>query len=450
MNPDSVGLTRGAGGVIRVEAAGIGHDLLLALVALNLLLVCAVLLLVWQQASRSSAGTSAGTRAWQRWLGIGVGAGIGILFLWQVRDLLTPFLIAFFLASLLDPVVTNLQKRGVSRARAVGSIFTLALVLFALALVLIVPRAKAEMEDLAENAASYSQGLSDRATQFYNGLPAFVRTHVPPPAKFLDARSPAVAAATQNVLEKAKNALFGLAGKALWLIIIPLSLVFFLLDYPNIRARIISLCPPRHRASIDTMSAEVVGIFGQYIRSLAKVCALYGVCAALIFYWLGVRHALFLGIAAGVFYAVPYVGPALTTIAASVISLTMNPVQIYPTHIVLQPTLYAILVVGCFIVMHVTFDYVITPRVVGGSVGLHPLVNIFALMCGATLFGVWGMLLAVPVAASVQMLLLYFFPKLGDRPACAPLSTTAPPESLASILPADEPLGSPVEEAVRG
>jgi predicted PurR-regulated permease PerM len=66
--------------------------------------------------------------------------------------------------------------------------------------------------------------------------------------------------------------------------------------------------------------------------------------------------------------------------------------------------------------MHVSFDYVLTPRVVGGSVGLHPLVNVFALMAGATLFGVWGMLLAVPVAASLQMILIYFFPKLAEKP----------------------------------
>jgi len=96
--------------------------------------------------------------------------------------------------------------------------------------------------------------------------------------------------------------------------------------------------------------------------------------------------------------------------------------------------LYAILVVLCFGAMHVTFDYVITPRVVGGSVGLHPLVNVFALMCGATIFGVWGMLLAVPVAASIQMLLVYFFPKLAEKPILATLptaSTTTPPDELA-------------------
>jgi predicted PurR-regulated permease PerM len=71
---------------------------------------------------------------------------------------------------------------------------------------------------------------------------------------------------------------------------------------------------------------------------------------------------------------------------------------------------------------------------VGGSVGLHPVVNIFALMCGATLFGVWGMLLAVPVAASVQMTLIYFYPKLSQRaPSTAPAALPAlPPDKAAA------------------
>lgn len=77
---------------------------------------------------------------------------------------------------------------------------------------------------------------------------------------------------------------------------------------------------------------------------------------------------------------------------------------------------FAIVLVGVFAAMHITFDYGLTPRIVGGSVGLHPLLNVFALMCGASLFGVWGMLLAVPVAASVQMVMLYFSRNWRSRP----------------------------------
>src|SRR5579862_3994477 len=124
-------------------------------------------------------------------------------------------------------------------------------------------------------------------------------------------------------------------SKAIWIIILPLSLVFFLLDYQSIRAKLISFFPARSQRNVDRMSQEIVNIFSLYFRNLAKVCALYGIAAAILFYWLGLRHALFIGIAAGIFYAVPYAGPALTTITSGIVALTMNPVQIFPTSITL-------------------------------------------------------------------------------------------------------------------
>jgi predicted PurR-regulated permease PerM len=163
------------------------------------------------------------------------------------------------------------------------------------------------------------------------------------------------------------------------------------------------------------MSQEVVDIFSQYIRGLAKVCVLYGFTAVVLFAAFRLPYALFLGIAAGILYAVPYVGPGLAMSSAAIISLTAG-----------KGVPYTGVVVAAFIIMHVTFDYGVTPRVVGGSVGLHPLVNVFALMVGATMFGVPGMLLAVPVAASIQRLLSHFFPRLAQQPVVAPEVAVSP------------------------
>jgi predicted PurR-regulated permease PerM len=85
-------------------------------------------------------------------------------------------------------------------------------------------------------------------------------------------------------------------------------------------------------------------------------------------------------------------------------------------HIPASSTGYTLTVILCAIVAQNLFDQIVYPRVVGASVGLHPVVSIFALMAGATLCGVLGMLIAVPVAASIQIVLMYFFPKLTQPP----------------------------------
>jgi predicted PurR-regulated permease PerM len=339
-----------------------------------------------------------------RWLVILlVAVALGWLVL-RLRDVLIPFGIAFFLASLLDPVVNNLQRRGRSRGWAVGSIFALVFTMIVLVGALSLRYAIPQMKDLAANSKSYSNTVTTRVTSLYeSNRDTFKRFGIE--KNPIKDRSGPVATAVEGVLENLKVAVIGIAGQVLWLIIIPLSLFYFLLDYPNIRAKLISFVPVRQRASVDKMSLEIVEIFSAYVRGLAKVCALYAVSASVLFTVFGLRYSLFLGMAAGVLYAVPYVGPAIAMASAGIVAFTMG-----------GSIGYASAVVAVFAAMHVAFDYVLTPRVVGGSVGLHPLVNVFALMAGATLFGVWGMLLAVPVAASIQMILLYFFPKLSERP----------------------------------
>jgi predicted PurR-regulated permease PerM len=389
-------------------------DVLLIVVAINLLVLTGASLYTLYRLNRAGGPAAWPRLAWHKLIPLTVFGAIVVYFLWRVRDLLTPFVIAFFLASLLDPVVTRIQNRGVARGRVVASIFGLVISLFVLAAVVIVPMAMRQMTHLATNAPEYSKKLNEEVEKYYVKYQKPLAT-VGIKKNPLQDKSGPVATTVSRVLDSLKAALTGLAGQVLWIVIIPLSLFYFLLDYQQIRTKLISFIPARYQFSVDRMSQEIVEIFSQYTRGLAKVCALYGLTAVLLFSVFQLPYALFLGMAAGILYAVPYVGPAIGIAGAAIIAITTG-----------ASTLYVVAVVVAFLLMHVFFDYGITPKVVGGSVGLHPLVNIFALMVGATLFGVWGMLLAVPVAASIQMLLLYFFPKLGERPVLATPEATAP------------------------
>ncbi len=373
------------------------------------------------------------TPAWQRAATLLLVTALALTFLWQVRTVLPPFLIAFFLASLLDPVVNNLQRRGISRARAVLAIYLMVFLWVTLALIVVIPPAMDQVSQLTRNADTYKTNLQLQSDAWYEQNQKLLNGIGIKKNPLTDRAGPVLQTAA-SFLGTLQASALALTGQVLWLILIPLTLYFLLMEYPALRAKILSLFPVRHQAHLDKITEEIVEIFSTYFRSLAKVCVLYGLAAVVIFFLLGVKYSLFLGIAAGVLYAVPYVGPLVTMASAAVISLMMQPVVLVPTSITLSPAVHAVIVVLAFLVMHFTFDYGITPRVVGGSVGLHPVVNIFALMCGATLFGVWGMLLAVPVAASVQMMLIYFFPKLGQKASSVAVAAlTAPTPDEAAV-----------------
>lgn len=354
---------------------------------------------------------------WRRLASALLPAVVVVYFLWRVRAILTPFLIALFAAALLDPVVTRIASKGVPRARAVASIFGLTLLAIVMAGVLVLPSAIGQVTDLASNISVYAENFSHETERVTTSADRWYDKHSGTlaslgfsdrPSTFVSRQAGPISNAVRDVLDAVQQTLINLLGQVLWLIIIPVSLFYFLLDYPVLRSRLTALLPASRRHEMDRMAQEVIEIFGAYVRGLTKVCLLYAVTAAILFWLLRLHYALFLGMAAGVFYAVPYVGPALSLLSVLVIALTMG-----------KGAAYVLLALLFFVAMHVSYDYGVTPRVVGGSVGLHPLLNIFALMCGVTLFGVWGMILAVPVAASLKRILVHFYPWLAKPPDAA-------------------------------
>jgi len=238
-----------------------------------------------------------------------------------------------------------------------------------------------------------------------------------------------IQAVLSSGLSTVTSTLGGLASRALWLIIIPLTSFFFMRDYPILRARIITQFPEMYHERIDIMSREVMDVFSAYLRGLGKICTLYSVVAICLYSVLGLRYALILGLFAGIFYAVPYVGQIFTALGTGTIAYLMDTHRIfffYKLNLPQHSVVYTLGVVVIAIVVQNIFDQLLYPRIVGGSVGLHPVASIFALAAGANLFGIWGMLIAVPVAASIQIIIMYFFPKVRMAPAPALLDGQAP------------------------
>lgn len=364
---------------------------------------------------------------WRRPLSVVVLVGILAWFFWQVRSVLPPFIIAFCIAALLDPIATRLQRHGLSRGKSVATIFGVSTIAVVVAAGLLIPTVVGQVRDLAQGAGQYSQDvgtffehLSANADRWYTD-PRRTETLQAmgikdKPSVMLKRSTGPISKAVSDMLSSVQSSVAGAVGQALWLVIIPLSLFWFLLEFQRIRRWFMLLLPQDSREPFDRISQEIVEVFGAYVRGLAKVCALYAIAAVVLFSLLRLNFSVSLGLAAGAFYAVPYVGPMLALASAATIALAMG-----------HGAGYVVLVVALFLVMHVSFDYGLTPRVVGGSVGLHPLLNIFALMCGATLFGMWGMLLAVPVFASAQRLLTYFYPWLSTGSSPLPQKTEIEP-----------------------
>ncbi|HTE18500.1 MAG TPA: AI-2E family transporter, partial [Armatimonadota bacterium] len=195
-----------------------------------------------------------------------------------------------------------------------------------------------------------------------------------------------------------------------WFLVVPVLAFYILNDFHRIYAKGILLVPSRHRPLAQTLVAEISALFGKYLRGLTQVCVLLGVSIAAVLWAWGNPYWGLLGLIGGLLYAVPVVGSLFTLGLVVLITL----VTATPTK--------ALMVGGSLLALTTgLFDQVITPRIIGRQVGLHPILTILALLLGYQVSGVVGMLVAVPLAASVQTVVLHLVPKLGSHLELRPL-----------------------------
>ncbi len=342
---------------------------------------------------------------WPRWL-LGVVAGLlAALFLYQVRHILTPFLVGAVVAYALNPVVEVLAGRGMGRNRAISLMFLLVLALVVVGAVLIIPVLVGEAQELVTNYDQYVAQLQAAAARLEEtAVRAAGRVGIVPEDVFralgavgayLQRWGLQVLVSALDWLRRSSSLFLGL------LVIMPIAAFWLLRDYHVVARLLLRLAPEGQRKSTVEVAAEVNRIVGSYLLGMATMVLVVGIYATLLFLALGARFAVLLGLLTGVLSIIPYLGyPS----AMVVVAITMG---------VTGAGLGKIAVVlGLLVVGNLISDNVVYPRVVGKRMGLHPLVIIFALMAGGALFSFAGMILAVPAAGVIKALLLRFWPEV--------------------------------------
>ncbi|MGC4044926.1 MAG: AI-2E family transporter [Armatimonas sp.] len=217
----------------------------------------------------------------------------------------------------------------------------------------------------------------------------------------------------------------GSVSNILSVVLVPIVTFTLLTDMTYLRRRTLFLMPEASRERVARIAEDVGDVFSSYLRGMARVCLAYmaacTICLLIASIWFPTLrgYAMLIGIVAGLLYAVPYVGLAGTLLLTTIVTLVSG-----------AGTTALIVFLLIPIVLNQVFDNILTPRFVGGGIGLHPLLAMLALLVGASLFGLWGMLLAVPMAGSLQVILFRLFPRLAE------------PTPLVVVRPREEPLPS--------
>lgn len=302
-----------------------------------------------------------------------------------------PFLITMILAYLLSPLVGALERRGLPRFLA--SLLILLVVLAAIFLVLsfVLPMLFVEVKVLADDPGALDAGLKVLEHKLAAAIPFIhwqdVRTDL---AASLDAFLKQLVKSIPNILQNMVTVVY-------FSVIIPFLLFFFLKDGRSIIRRMISLVPNRFFEVAAYMVEEIDVKLGRFLRGIFIENSIIGLLAITGLSLIGLKNAALIGCVVGITNVIPYLGPTIGFIVGSLVVL-IDPVG--------NPSLIAVLVV--ISIVQLADNVLVYPLAIGKSVNIHPISIIASLLLGDFLFGIIGMLLAVPLMTSITILFKTF------------------------------------------
>ena len=320
--------------------------------------------------------------------------------LWALRDVLgavgailsavlTPFVISVIIAYLMNPLVGRLQKRGVPRGTSIAIIYLVFFIALTALLVNTIPLFIDQLRELGEHLPQLIEQVNRWMDGFHEDkkrlLPEAVRKAVDSNLNSLESR---VTAGITEILERIGNSVEALIDA----FVIPFLVFYMLKDAQLIERTVMVFFPKSTRREIIRMLRSIDEALGNYIRGQLLVAFLVGVLAYIGYLIIGMPFAFLLAIIIAVTNIIPYIGPLIGAAPAILLALTVSPMM-------------ALKVTVVNLVIQQLEGNVISPYLIGRSLKLHPMLIIFALLLGGEIFGLLGLILAIPVVAVGKVIL---------------------------------------------
>jgi predicted PurR-regulated permease PerM len=332
-------------------------------------------------------------------------AGIALYLLAYLRDVFPPIALALILIFLLNPMVNRLQRRGVRRGFGTALIYLVFIGVVAIGLSVLVPPLTVQINALVERGPQIQEdaiaAVEDLAERLNIDLEAVGLGGLSG-----EPREPDRPQESQSsFIEDWGGRLFAGAGRfatgafhvVLNFILAPVFAAYLLIDLPKIQKAGLHYMPPRYRDELLPVLERIGNTVGAFFRGQLLVAAIVGVMSCIAFAIIGIPFWLPIGLLAGFFNIIPLVGPFVGGAAGVVVGGIEGGFPL------------ALKAAIAMVVVQQIDNHFISPKVMGWAVRLHPVAVMIALILGASLGGIWGMLLAVPMMGVAKILFVHFY-----------------------------------------
>ena len=329
----------------------------------------------------------------------GAALAVFVAVLWVLSDVLLPFVAGMALAYLLDPIARRGERLGIGRAVSALTVLTLVIVAVVVAVMVVAPI------------------ISEQFTAFVDNLPGYLtklQSIVADPsrpwlAKIFGGGNLSDPGKSDSGLVMQASGYIGTFLASVWsgsravfsvlslLIITPVVAFYLLVDWEKVVATIDGCIPLHHRSTVHTLAHDIDAAIAGFVRGQAVICLILATYYSIGLTLTGLNFGFLIGMMTGLLSFIPFVGAGTGFLVAAVVAIA----QFWPSWI-------SIAMVGCvFLIGQALEGYVLSPKLVGPKVGLHPVWMMFALIAFGYLFGFVGLLVAIPLAATIGVLLRF-------------------------------------------
>ena len=313
--------------------------------------------------------------------------------LWLLGDVILPFILGGAIAYCLDPIADRLERLGLSRVASVAVITLVTILTFILLFLLVIPTLVQQTAQLIEIAPALFNRLQTALTDRFPDLmdeSSAIHQQLITVGETIQSKG-------GELINGVLSSALGLINVLILLVVVPVVAFYLLLDWDNMTAKIDEMLPRDHAPVLRLLAAQVDSTLASFIRGQGTVCLVLGTYYAITLMFAGLNFGLVVGFIAGLISFIPYIGALIGGILAIGLALFQ-----------FWGDWFSIGVIGViFVVGQFLEGNILTPKLVGGSIGLHPVWLLFALSVFGSLFGFVGMLVAVPVAAMIGVFARY-------------------------------------------
>ncbi len=327
------------------------------------------------------------------WLAILTGF---FVLVYLLKGVLLPFAAGLVIAYFLDPLADWFESRGFSRGISTGAVTLISLMLFIIAILILFPIMSSQFSYFLENIPKYIEAINLKIQPFIESINSKFPYQLDNIKADITKHIGVLLSSSGEFIKILLSKGFALINILSLLFITPIVAVYLLKDWDRITFKIKELVPEKHKETVGELFNKIDSILSGFLRGQISVCILLGLFYGLGLTLIGLKIGLVIGLLTGIISFIPFLGGILGFILSLILVFAE-----------FGDLLHLLLVCLIFGLGQILEGYILTPRLVGKSVGLHPVWIIFALMAFGALFGFLGVLIAVPAAAVIGVLVRF-------------------------------------------